>query len=88
MTTNWLDLDGSETKKEQHKAAVEFAQLYVEVFERNPAGKKILSHWVETIEGRDIPPSCSHAEYAYHEARRAFVRGIQRQIKFGLTGVF
>lgn len=60
--------------------AYEFAQLYL-VFDQHPMAKKLLAHWVKAEEARDVAPSASHAEYAYWEGRRNFIRGIQRQVE-------
>lgn len=62
-------------------SALTFASNYT-VFTDDERGRQLLAHWVKTIEDRDLNPAASHAEYAYHEGRRAFVRGIQRQIEF------
>lgn len=61
--------------------ALEFASLYM-VFVDDDRARRLLEHWVKAIEDKDVPPSASLQEYAHHEGRRAFVRGIQRQIEF------
>lgn len=73
-----------EIREDERVKALNFAKLY-EVFEQDPRGKALLAHWVESVEKRDIAPAASHAEYAYWEGRRAFIRGIQRQIEFATT---
>lgn len=81
---NWLMADAREDaspkeKLAQRAQAVEFAQLYL-CFVNDPQARALLAHWVDAIENRDIPPHATVQEYAYHEGRRQFVRGIQRQI--------
>jgi hypothetical protein len=65
---------------ERNTKAYEFAQRYL-VFDQHPMAKQLLAHWVAEMEARDIAPSASHAEYAYWEGRRNFIRGIQRQVE-------
>lgn len=69
----------------QKAKAVEFANLY-SLFVDDERGRQLLAHWVKTIEDRDVPPAASLQEYAYFEGRRAFVRGIQRQIELSTQG--
>lgn len=64
--------------------AREFAQLY-QVFVDDERGRRLLAAWHQTLEDRTVNPAASHAEYAYYEAQRAFVRGIQRQIALSQT---
>ncbi len=71
-------------KEVQRAREVEFAQLYL-CFVDDPRGRALLDHWTATIEDKDVPPSASHAEFAYHEAKRNFIRGIHRQIKLANT---
>lgn len=61
-----------------------FAQLFL-VFEHDPRAAALLAHWIDAVESRDTAPNASHAEYAYWEGRRAFIRGIQRQVHFAKT---
>lgn len=87
---DWLTGDARHDAPPQQKAAqqaqaVEFAQLYL-CFVDDPRARELLTHWIEAIENRDVPPSASHAEFAYYEGRRAFVRGIQRQIAIAQKG--
>lgn len=86
MSDEWLDdeVTPEKARKDQQAQALEFAKLY-EVFVADPRAKKLLEHWVETIESRDVPADASHATYAFYEGRRQFVRGIQRQIQFAAT---
>lgn len=72
-------------RTEQKTKAVEFANLY-SVFIDDERGRQLLAHWVKTIEDKDVPPSASLQEFAHHEGRRAFVRGIQRQIELSTQG--
>lgn len=81
MQDDWMGEGQAQAKENDRVEALNFAKLY-EVFEQDPRGKALLKHWVASIEQRDIPPAASHAEYAYWEGRRAFIRGIQRQIEF------
>lgn len=85
MSVDVRDPAGVSTRDEQRLKAVEFAQLYYATFVQNSAGAALLKHWVETIEQRDVPPTASHAEFAYWESRRAMVRGILRQIELART---
>lgn len=87
---DWLSGDARsdvppQLKAAQQAQAVEFAQLY-QVFTQDPRARELLAHWVEAIENRDIPPHAAIQEYAYHEGRRQFVRGIQRQIALAQKG--
>lgn len=87
---DWLSGDAREDASPKEKAvqqarAVDFAQLYL-CFVRDPQARELLAHWVESVENRDVPPSASHQEYAYWEGRRAFIRGIQRQIALAQKG--
>lgn len=89
----WMDVDVRDnapdtSRDEQRLKAVEFAQLYYSTFVQNSAGVALLKHWVETIEQRDVPPTASHAEFSYWESRRAFVRGILRQLELARTEGF
>lgn len=61
--------------------ALEFASLYM-VFVDDGRARQLLEHWVKSIEDKDVSPAATLQEYAHHEGRRAFVRGIQRQIEF------
>ena len=77
---DWLYPDAEKKQAETAAAALKFASLYL-VFENGP-GKTLLAHWLKEVENRDLAPNSSHAEYAYWEGRRAFIRGIQRQLEF------
>lgn len=86
--TDWMEgaefAGAQELKERDEQKALEFAALYL-VFDTEGPAKTLLKHWVETVEQRDITPSATHQEYAYWEGRRAFIRGIQRQIEFART---
>lgn len=69
-----------ENRAKLKQDAIEFAQRYL-VFVQDGRGKALLEHWVKTIEQKDISPNATLQEYAYFEGRRAFVRGIQRQLE-------
>jgi hypothetical protein len=77
---DWLFPDAEKQTAVRNTKAYEFAQLYL-VFDQHPMAKQLLAHWVKAEEARDIAPSTSHAEYAYWEGRRNFIRGIQRQVE-------
>jgi hypothetical protein len=78
----WDDDVAPEAHRAQQKAeAVKFAELYL-VFETDGRAKALLEHWEKTIEEKNVPPSASHAEFAYAEGRRVFVRGIRQQLEF------
>lgn len=77
---DYLFPDAAKQKAERNTKAYEFAQLYL-VFDQHPLAKQLLAHWVKAEEARDVAPSASHAEYAYWEGRRNFIRGIQRQVE-------
>lgn len=86
----WLEVDPRdaaqpEAREAQRQAAVDFAKLYEATFVKNSAGAQLLSHWEETVEQRDVPPTASHAEMAFYESRRQFIRGIRRQILLART---
>lgn len=85
---DWLSGDAREDASPKEKAArraqaVEFAQLY-KVFVDDPRGQALLAHWVEAVENRDVPPAASHQEFSYWESRRAFIRGIKRQVELAM----
>ncbi len=77
--SDWLYPDAEKNKAATAVAALKFASLYL-IFEKGD-GKTLLAHWLKEVENRDLAPNSSHAEYAYWEGRRAFIRGIQRQIE-------
>jgi hypothetical protein len=78
---SWDDeVVADENREKLRQDAIEFAQLYL-VFAQDGRGKALLEHWVKTIEQKDISPNATLQEYAYFEGRRAFVRGIQRQLE-------
>lgn len=89
----WEDLFPRTAEKElqRKQAALDFAKLYL-VFEQDPRARQIYAHWVKEIEQRDLTPTTTHSEFAYWESRRAFVRGIGRQLElaknpdFGFPG--
>lgn len=83
---DWMEKGQSveDIREDERVRGLNFAKLY-EVFVQDPRGQELLKHWVESVEKRDILPGSSHAEYAYWEGRRAFIRGIQRQIDFART---
>ncbi len=90
MSQDWLgapdprDPITQDAQEQVRQRNLAFAQLFM-VFEQDPRGAALLKHWIEAVESRDTAPGASHAEYAYWEGRRAFIRGIERQIKFAKT---
>ena len=77
---DFLFPNAAKDKAVRDTKAYEFAQLYL-VFDQHPMAKQLLAHWVKAEEARDVAPSASHAEYAYWEGRRNFIRGVQRQVE-------
>lgn len=90
MSGDWLsaddprDIPAVNPQEVVRQKAIEHAQLFL-VFEQDARGAALLKQWIEGVEARDTPPNASHAEYAYWEGRRAFVRGIQRQVQLAKT---
>jgi hypothetical protein len=78
--TDFLFPEADKQKAERNTKAYEFAQLYL-VFDQHPMAKQLLQRWIRETEARDISPAATHAEYAYWEGRRSFIRGIQRQVE-------
>lgn len=76
---DWLFPDASARKAGTVIDALKFASLYL-IFDKGD-GATLFAHWLKEIEKRDLAPNSSHAEYAYWEGRRAFIRGIQRQVE-------
>ena len=77
----WDDEDSVDVNREKLKQdAIEQARLYT-VFEQDARARALLEHW-EKIAQRNIPPTASHAEFAYAEGQRVFVKGIRQQIEF------
>lgn len=87
----WPDEAGAPVREEvalaRQAKAREFAQLY-HIFVDDERGVRLLAGWHQTLEDRATQPGASHAEYAYYEGQRAFVRGIQRQIGIATTEDF
>ena len=81
--SDWLDQNEHVgVRVEQHRKAVEHAKLYVEVFVRNEAGRKLLEQWTTGFAKKRTPVNAPHTEYAANEAVRAFIEGIHDQIRF------
>lgn len=76
---DWLN-EKSEAEADNVAEGKRLLGLY-SVFETDPRAKELLKLWTDGIESQDVPPDSSLAKYAYYEARRAFVRGIHRQVK-------
>jgi len=86
-TENWMEqssFGGSMVPPEQEAAALDFARNYL-VFVDDARGRALLQHWVETLGRKRLSPGASHPEYAYAEAQRAFVQGIEDQLRFVQT---
>lgn len=85
----WTPHDGLElpelTATEQLKA-LEFASLYVQAFVNNPAGARLLEHWIQTTIMRPTVIGRNHAEDGVREGRADFVRGILQQIELAQRG--
>lgn len=80
-TPEWDDEAAPDAQRSKlKKEAIEFAQLYL-VFAQDGRAKALLEHWEKTIEEKCVPPTASHAEFAYAEGRRVFVRGIRQQLE-------
>lgn len=79
VTGDWLDAGNQKVRDEQRDKALDFAKLYLVFAEGR--GKQLLEFWTATIEAVDIPVDSSHAQYAFAEGRRSFIRGIKRQIE-------
>jgi hypothetical protein len=81
----WDDIfpDAGKKRAQQRDLGIAFAQKYL-VFSGPTAdsrARELFEHWLAGVEDQTIAPGASPQEYAYWEGRRAFVRGIQRQIK-------
>lgn len=76
---DFLDISQDAAREAQRDKALDFAKLYLVFTEGR--GKQLLEYWTSTIEAVDTPPDSSHAQFAYAEARRSFIRGIKRQIE-------
>lgn len=89
LKEGWSPHDGLElqelTAVERIKA-IEFAALYVQAFEHNPAGAKLLDYWIKTTIMRPTVLGRSHAEDGIREGRADFVRGILQQIEIAKRG--
>lgn len=80
--SDFLDIAKPDQKNiDEHRRLL---SLY-SVFETDVRARELLALWTDQIEAQDVPPDSSIAKYAYYEARRAFVRGIHRQIKLAKT---
>jgi hypothetical protein len=77
--SDFLDITSDTGREAQRDKALDFAKLYLVFTEGR--GKQLLEFWTSTIEAVDTSADSSHAQYAYAEGRRAFIRGIKRQIE-------
>lgn len=82
---DWLNPNADAQRDEQRRKAVEFAQHYVEAFQRNPAGRIILDHWTRALARKRVPVTATIQEYAAVEAVRAFVEDINAQLQLAQT---
>lgn len=80
-----FSLDSRDAQEAQRLKAVEFAQHYVETFQRNPAGRIILDQWTREIRALRVPVDASVQVYAAIEAKRAFIEGIHAQLNLAQT---
>lgn len=87
------DLDfleiGARPEAQKHAIAQrqEVANLYLEAFERNAAGRRLLEMWIDQDFNQPVPVNAPHTQYAAVEARRAFIRGIRTQIELARQGI-
>lgn len=65
----------------QKDAAVAFSQNYL-IFADDARGRALLQHWQETLSRKRVGPAASIQEFAYAEAQRAFILGIEEQLRF------
>jgi hypothetical protein len=79
-----LDFLDGPVKQEVTTAEQEFAQLYVEVFQNNAQGARLLKQWEDGVFWKMTPTDASVQRYAADEALRQFIRGIRGQIKLVL----
>lgn len=81
--TDWMESfdAGTAVAPEQKSAAIEFAQNYL-VFTDDARGRALLDHWRDTLARKRVGPAASIQEYAYAEAQRAFILGIEEQLRF------
>lgn len=79
MSSDFLDITQDVAREAQRDKALDFAKLYLVFTEGR--GKQLLEFWTSTIEAVDTPVDSTHAQYAFAEGRRSFIRGIKRQIE-------
>lgn len=79
MSSDFLDITQDAAREAQRDRALDFAKLYLVFTEGR--GKQLLEFWTSTIEAVDTPADSTHAQYAFAEGRRSFIRGIKRQIE-------
>lgn len=77
--------EDAKIKEDRQRKELEFSQLYVAAFVHNPAGAALLAHWTQVYAKKRTPVNAPHTEYAANEALRAFVEGVQEQIRFAQT---
>lgn len=83
---DWLDGDNEAQRAEMQARALEFSRLYL-VFKDDGRAAQILEAWERVLEP-DIPVNATINEYVSREARRAFVRGIRKQIEIANSGTW
>lgn len=66
--------------------ALDFAANYYALFVTNPNGRALLEHWTTYLANKPTPTNAPITEYAANEAMRAFIVGIQNQIKLSQDG--
>jgi hypothetical protein len=80
---DFLDIS-TPARQENERAGLEFAKLYL-VFETDLRAKRIFEHWKESFLHKRTPTSATIQEYAANEAVRAFIAGIEGQLKIART---
>lgn len=81
--SDWMEAmdENVRVDPEQKDAAVAFAQNYL-VFADDARGRALLQHWQEMLSRKRVGPGASIQEFAYAEAQRAFILGIEEQLRF------
>lgn len=88
MEKDWLEIDEPQDRnKVAAEKAMEIANLYLDAFERNHSGRRLLEMWIDADFNQFVPVNAPHTQYAAVEARRAFIRGIRGQIELARQGI-
>ena len=85
---DWLFPKAAEQRADQEEKGLVFAQRYLVFFgpTADPRARELFEHWSALVRRQTIPPGASAQEYAYYNARREFIEGIQAQIDFAMKG--